>query len=268
MPLFHLVLVAVIQGLTEFLPVSSSGHLVLLPALTGMPDQGIVIDVAVHVGTLAAVVLYFWPDVRLALSGVRPLLRGQVDGPGPWLALCLAIATGPVLVVGLGLALLGLDEAMRSVEVIGWAMLLFGLLLWWADLRGPQERTAARWSLRHAAILGLWQAVALIPGTSRSGICITGARFLGYRREDAARLAMLMSIPTIFAAGTVQGLEVVARADWALARDGVLAAALAFLAALAALRVMMVLARRISFTPYVIYRVALGVVLLAVAYSA
>ena len=147
-------------------------------------------------------------------------------------------------------------------------MLLFGLLLWWADLRGPQERTATRWSLRHAAILGLWQAVALIPGTSRSGICITGARFLGYRREDAARLAMLMSIPTIFAAGTVQGLEVVARADWALARDGVLAAALAFLAALAALRVMMVLTRRISFTPYVIYRVCWGSAALRLAYQA
>ncbi len=267
MTLFHIVLVALIQGVTEFLPVSSSGHLILLPLLTDMPDQGQVIDVAVHVGTLGAVVLYFWRDVALAAGGTLRLLRGKVDTRGAFLALCLAVATVPVVVAGLVLNLTGLDDAMRSVAVIGWAMLGFGLVLWWADRRGATDRRAESWTLRHAAIMGLWQAVALIPGTSRSGITITAARLLGYDRADGARLAMLMSIPTILASGLLLGVEVAASADAAAARDGAVAAALAFVAALAALAVMMRLLRSVSFTPYVIYRVILGLILLAIAYG-
>ncbi|MBT8455853.1 MAG: undecaprenyl-diphosphate phosphatase, partial [Alphaproteobacteria bacterium] len=170
MTLFHLFLVAVIQGLTEFLPVSSSGHLILLPNLTGLDDQGQVIDVAVHVGTLGAVTFYFWPDVRRALIGLPRVLRWQIDSQEAWLALCLIIATIPVVLFGLALKLSGYDDALRSIEVIGWTMLVFGLFLYWADRRGAQEKTAERWSLKDAVIMGLWQAVALIPGTSRSGI--------------------------------------------------------------------------------------------------
>ena len=267
MSLFHLFLVAVIQGVTEFLPVSSSGHLILLPQLSGLADQGQVIDVAVHVGTLGAVILYFWPDVRLVLGGIPRLLRWQIDTQGAWMALCLAIATVPVVLVGLVLNLTGLDNMMRNVAVIGWTMLVFGIVLWWADQRSPQVRTARDWSLKHAAIMGLWQAVALIPGTSRSGICITGARMLGYERPDAARLAMLMSIPTIMASGLLLGVEVAADANAQAARDGAIAAVFAFLAALAALWGMMRLLRYVSFTPYVVYRIALGLVLLWIAYT-
>ena len=267
MPLLHLILVAVIQGLTEFLPVSSSGHLILLPQLTGLQDQGQVIDVAVHVGTLFAVILYFWSDVKLAGAGVLRLIRGKVDTQGAWLALCLVIATIPVVLFGILLKLTGLDDAMRSITVIGWTMLLFGLLLYWADQTGATERTIDRWSLRHALQLGLWQAVALIPGTSRSGITITGARLLGYTRQDGARIAMLMSIPTIAASGVLLGAEIALTADAQAARDGAIAAAFAFIAALLALSLMMRLLRSVSFTPYVIYRVALGIVLLAIAYG-
>ena len=267
MTLFHLFLVAVIQGITEFLPISSSGHLILLPNLTGLDDQGQVIDVAVHVGTLFAVVLYFWPDVRRALLGIPKLLRWQIDDQNAWLALCLAIATVPVVILGLVLKLTGLDDAMRSTAVIGWTMLIFGLVLYWADMKGPQEKTAERWSLKDALVMGLWQALALIPGTSRSGITITAGRILGYTRADAARLAMLMSIPTILASGTLLGIEVAATANAAAARDGAIAALFAFAAALAALHFMMRLLRHVSFTPYVIYRCALGVILLWIAYS-
>ena len=267
MPIFHLFLVAVIQGITEFLPVSSSGHLILLPNLTGLEDQGLVIDVAVHVGSLGAVVLYFWSDVKRAIAGIPKLIRWQIDGPEAWLALCLVIATIPVVIVGLILKLTGLDEAMRSTAVIGWTMILFGILLFWADQTGPTDRTAERWSLRHAFYMGLWQAVALIPGTSRSGITITAARMLGYARQDAARLAMLMSIPTILASGTLLGIEVAATADAAAARDGIIAAVFAFWAAYLALSLMMRLLRSISFTPYVIYRCALGAILLWIAYT-
>ena len=267
MALYHLILVALIQGLTEFLPVSSSGHLVLLPGLTGLDDQGQVIDVAAHVGTLAAVILFFRADVALAVGGLGHLARGRLDTPGAFLALALIIATIPVILVGLVLKITGLSEAMRSVAVIGWAMLIFGLLLYWADRRGTEERVAGQWTMRHALIMGLWQAVALIPGTSRSGIAITGARILGYERRSAAKLSMLMSIPTIIASAALLGLDVVREADLAAARDGAIVAVFSFLAALAALSFMMRLLQSVSFTPYVIYRVILGLILLWVAYS-
>lgn len=267
MPILHLVLVALIQGITEFLPVSSSGHLILLPALTGLKDQGVIIDVAVHVGTLGAVCLYFRQDVARAVRGLGLMLRGRIADRDAFLALALIVATIPVVIVGGILGVTGLDEAMRSMAVIGWAMLIFGIVLYWADRTGSETRRAEDWTLRHALIMGLWQVVALIPGTSRSGITITGARQLGYARQDAARLAMLMSIPTIAAAGILKGAEVIGDADWALARDGAIAAALAFLSALGALWLMMRLLRSVSFTPYVVYRCALGVVLLVLAYS-
>lgn len=267
MALWNLLLLALIQGVTEFLPISSSGHLVLLPNLTGMADQGQVIDVAVHVGTLGAVILYFWRDVRMGLAGIPRMLTGRIDTPGSKLAFLLVIATIPVIVAGLVLHVTGLSDALRSVAVIGWTMLVFGIVLYWADQRGPQQKHADSWSLRDAVVLGLWQAVALIPGTSRSGITITGARFMGYDRESAARISMLMSIPTIAASGILLGGEVIATADAQAARDGAIAAAFAFAAALAALVVMMRLLKSVSFTPYVIYRVILGVVLLGIAYS-
>ena len=268
MSLFHLLLVAVIQGITEFLPVSSSGHLILLPNLTGMADQGQAIDVAVHVGTLGAVILYFWSDVRGALAGLPRLARGKTDTAGARLAFLLLVATVPVILIGLLLKLTGLDDAMRSVTVIGWTMLIFGLVLWWADQKGASDLGAGDWSTRHAWILGFWQAVALIPGTSRSGIVITGARALGYARPDAARLSMLMSIPTILASGALLGAEVVGEADWEMLRLAGIGAVFAFAAALLALALMMRLLRSVSFTPYVIYRVILGVFLLWWGYSA
>lgn len=267
MPLLTLVLVALIQGITEFLPVSSSGHLILLPALTGMDDQGQVIDVAVHVGTLFAVILYFWSDVRIALGGLFRLMRGKIDTKGAFLALCLILATIPVIIVGLILKLTGIDMMLRSVAVIGWTMIIFGIVLYWADQTGKTERTADQWSIKHAVTMGLWQAISLIPGTSRSGITITAARQLGYKREDGAKIAMLMSIPTIIAAGTLAGVEVAATANVQAAKDGAIAAILAFFAALLSLSLMMRLLKSVSFTPYVIYRVILGVVLLWIAYT-
>ncbi|MGV6847737.1 MAG: undecaprenyl-diphosphate phosphatase [Marinibacterium sp.] len=266
MPLFQLVLLAVIQGLTEFLPVSSSGHLILLPGLTGLQDQGLMIDVAVHVGTLFAVILYFRHDVAMALAGTGRLLTGRVDTAGARLALSLLIATIPVMVFGLVLHVTGLDVLLRSVAVIGWTMLIFGLVLYWADQTGADTKTIGDWRLRDALAMGFWQALALVPGTSRSGISITGGRRLGYGREEAARISMLMSIPTILASGALLGLDVVAQGDWSGARDAGIGAVLAFLSALLALAIMMPLTRKISFTPYVVYRVILGIILLGIAY--
>ncbi|SFJ68368.1 undecaprenyl-diphosphate phosphatase [Jannaschia pohangensis] len=266
MALWHLILLALIQGVTEFLPISSSGHLILLPALTGMEDQGTALDVALHFGTLGAVVLYFRADVARALVGTLGLFRRKW-GPDERLAAGLAIATVPVIIAGLILKVTGASDAMRSVTVIGWATLGFGLLLFWFDRRGAHDRTVADWTPGQALKLGLWQAIALIPGTSRSGICITGARSMGYGREDAARISILMSIPTILASAALLSLDVMNDTSGALLRDGAIAAVLSFLAALGALALMMRLLRSVSFTPYVIYRIFLGLALLTWAYT-
>lgn len=266
MSLFYILILALVQGITEFLPVSSSAHLILVPALTGSTDQGVVLDVAVHVGTLFAVMIYFRRDVMTMITGVGDLLTGNTKSPGARLFLLLVIATIPVVIFGLFLKLTGLSDAMRSMSVIGWTMLIFGIVLYISDRRVAPANDRA-WSMKNSIIMGLWQAVALIPGTSRSGATITGARFLGYNREQSARLSMLMSIPTIIASGVLLGADVVGEADWQLAKYASIAAIFAFGAALIALTLMMRLLRSVSFTPYVIYRIILGVVLLYIAYS-
>ncbi|MEM7439576.1 MAG: undecaprenyl-diphosphate phosphatase [Pseudomonadota bacterium] len=266
MPLLHLLLVAIIQGVTEFLPVSSSGHLILLPRLTGLEDQGQLIDVSVHLGTLGAVVLYFRQDSVKAFVGLAHLARFQMT-PAARLALLLIIATIPAVIFGLILKVTGLSESLRNIAVIGWTMLIFGVVLWIADTRGAEVKRQDQWSMRDAVIMGLWQAVALIPGTSRSGATITGARALGYAREDGTKIAMLMSIPVIIASGVLLGAEAVAEANAEGLRDGAIAAVFAFLSALLALALMMRLLRAVNFTPYVIYRVGLGLILLWIAYS-
>ena len=266
MSLYYILILALIQGVAEFLPVSSSAHLILLPALTGSADQGVVLDVAVHVGTLLAVMIYFRRDVMAMISGLGDLLRGNAQSPGAKLFLLLVIATIPVVIFGLILKLTGLSDAMRSVTVIGWTMLIFGIILYVSDRRVAPANDRP-WSVKNAVIMGLWQAIALIPGTSRSGATITGARFLGYNREQSARLSMLMSIPTIIASGVLLGADVVGEANWELAKYAGIAAIFAFGAALIALILMMRLLRSVSFTPYVIYRIILGVVLLYIAYT-
>lgn len=267
MTLFNLIIISIIQGITEFLPISSSAHLILLPQAIGFHDQGQVIDVAVHLGTIIAVVLYFWNDVKKALFGFFGLFQGQLHTRNAHLALSLIIATIPAIIFGAILKISGASDAMRdSIAIIGWTMLVFGILLWWADKRMPMLRQAEGWTFKHAIILGLWQALALIPGTSRSGITITGARLLGYTRIDAARLSMLMSIPTILAAGGMETLDVIGQTSSVPLEQILLTIAFSAVSALLALALMMRWLKSISFTPYVVYRVVLGLGLLGLAY--
>jgi len=267
MPLTLLVVLALVQGLTEFLPVSSSAHLELIHKYMGETPQDLHLDIAVHLGTLAAVILYFRAEVAQAIRGFFSLIRADLNTYESHLALSLIIATIPVVLAGIVLKLTGLHETLRSLAVIGWAMILFGLLLWWMDRRAGTGKGAREWTLKDAWKMGLWQALALIPGTSRSGAAITGGLALGYNREAAARIAMLMSIPTIAASGVLLGGDLVASGDMALGADVALAAGLSFVSGLAALALMMRLLKSVSYTPYVIYRVALGLVLLGLAYT-
>ncbi len=264
---FNLLLISLIQGVTEFLPISSSAHLILFPALTGAQDQGLVIDVAAHVGTLLAVIVFFRAEVADALRGAVHVLSGRISTPEARLALMLAASTVPVVVAGLAIKLAGYDEALRSVEVIAWTTLIFGALLWVVDRAAPRDRGWRGWTWRDAILMGLAQAIALIPGTSRSGITMTAARALGYERVDAARLSMLMSIPTIIAAGTLAGKDLAESGDVALGLDAAMGVGLSFAAALLALTVMMRMLRTWSMTPFVVYRLVLGAALLVYVYG-
>ena len=265
MPFYHLVLIALIQGITEFLPVSSSGHLILLPSLTKLGDQGALIDVAAHIGTLFAVIIYFWIDVKQVLKAVPKVLRGQFTSAAARLLVALTFATIPVICVGAILKVTGLSETMRSISVIGWAMLIFGLLLYFVDQRTTLHRELKTLTLPDAIKLGLWQAIALIPGTSRSGITITGALWAGFTRKEAARISMLMSIPTIVASGSLTSFDLIG--GHVPLRDISIVILFSFVSALLALSLMMRLLNTISYTPYVVYRVCLGSVLIVLGYT-
>jgi undecaprenyl-diphosphatase len=225
-------------------------------------------DVAVHMGTLAAVCLYFRRDAGRLVAGLADVLRGRLRSDAARLFLLIALATLPAVAVGLVLKQTGWVDALRALEVIGWATLLGGLLLWYADRVGDQRRAGGDWHLRDAVAMGLAQALALVPGTSRSGITMTMARWLGFERPEAARLSLLMAMPVILAAGVLETVGLVCDGNLAISAELGLAAALSFVAAMAALTVMMrMFSRNWTMLPFVLYRLGLGLGLLALAYS-
>lgn len=266
MSLLHLIVVAVVQGLTEFLPISSSAHLILVPVAGAWPDQGPTIDIAVHLGTLGAVMLYFRQDVAIMFLGLLTLLRGRFN-PGARLFLLIILGTLPALAVGYFLASQGYLEQLRSPLVIAWTTILFGLLLWGVDRMCLRVNRMEQLGYGGIFLIGLAQTLALIPGTSRSGITITAARSLGYERSESARISLLLSIPIILGAGSYASLEVVRRGQLALGLDALVAAALAFVTALLAVALMMRWLRHATYTPFVVYRLALGAGLLYWLYA-
>jgi undecaprenyl-diphosphatase len=252
-------LLSLVQGLTEFLPISSSAHLLLPSLLLGWTDQGLAFDVAVHVGTLLAVLLYFRATLMQLLRGVYGAVRS-----GRWNSQCqevlyLAIASLPVAVAGV--LLNDSMEALRSVPVVITTTLVFALLLALADRRGARRQGAGLRSAGGALVIGLAQVFALIPGTSRSGVTITAGLFLGLSREAASRFAFLLSIPVIFGAGLLKSLELSRLEDtpWELLGGAVLVSALS---AYACIALFLSFIERVGMMPFVIYRVLLGGLLL------
>ena len=266
MPLLHIVVLALVQGITEFLPISSSGHLILVPVFMGWPDQGLVLDVAVHVGTLGAVVAYFWRDIWAMVAGLGRLTQGRQDA-GTRLAGLVVVATVPVVAAGFVVNAYMYDD-LRSLTVIAWTMFGFGIVLYVTDRLGMTVRRMEHATFGDAVIIGLAQVLALVPGTSRAGITISAGRMLGLERTDAARFSMLLSIPAILGAGALKSWELYQAGDADLTADALLAAGLAFAAAWLAIFLMMAWLRHATFTPFVIYRVVLGAFLLALAYGA
>lgn len=266
MPILHVAILALIQGATEFLPISSSGHLVLVPALAGWPDQGLIIDVAVHVGTLGAVMAYFWRDMAVMGRGLWGLAKGKGADRGVRLFLLLVLATVPVVVAGFWVNSQW-PNGLRSLTVIGWATLGFGVLLWLTDRFGMTMRRMDHLGWGDALVIGLAQVLALIPGASRSGVTMSAARMLGMERPDAARFSMLLSIPTIVGAGALKGFDLYQAHDATLSADAFIAAGMALVSALVAIAVMMAWLKRATFAPFVVYRIVLGGVLLSLSYG-
>ena len=258
-------MLAIVQGLTEFLPVSSSAHLILIPKLFGWADQGLAFDIAVHVGTLFAVILYFRKDLLSLCKHGMGVLIGQpmntVAKTDAKIAWSIVLATIPV---GLcGLALKGLIEShLRSPLVIAYSTIGFGLLLWVADRIGAKQKTFSSFRWGDAVAIGLGQALALIPGTSRSGITLPVGLMLGLSPQTAARFSFLLSIPVIVLAA---GLELISLykqggfIDW---QSLMMGACIAGLSGYACIHYFLKLLNRVGLFPFVCYRLCLGIGLL------
>lgn len=263
MPLLHIVILALVQGITEFLPVSSSGHLVLVHhLLQEKPGTGdLTMDIAVHIGTLFAVLLYFRRD--LCAMTCKCLKQDKQETP---LLLYIVVGSVPVIIAGFVLYVLS-PSWMRSLHVTAWCTLVFALLLYIADTKGRTERTLDHMTLRDALYIGMMQVLALIPGTSRSGITMTAARFLGFSRTESARFSMFLAIVAISGAGTLSSVNLLGDGNLSLGLDVLMAAILSFVASFGAIAWMMKWLEKSSFKPFVIYRVVLGVLLLGLLYS-
>ena len=252
---------ALLQGLTEFLPISSSAHLVLLPILVDWPDQGQSFDVAVHVGSLAAVIAYFRRELRVIVGDLGRSMRGRSMVGQSRLGWHVLVATIPVAGCGLALSLFR-GDLLRSVIVIAITTVGFALALWWADRRGSGSRRVDDLGWRDVLIIGCAQALSLIPGTSRSGITMTAAMALGLSRSGAARFSFLLSIPVIMLAGGLKTLQAWTGAGATSWPSLALGATVAGISAYLTIHFFLRLVERIGFLPFVVYRLALGAVLL------
>lgn len=264
MGIFHAFILSVIQGITEFLPISSSAHLVLLPIIMDWQDQGLVIDIAAHFGSLLAVVFYFRRELQMLIGGWFQSF-GASNQPNEYgrLAWLIIWATAPIMIIALLFNAYALEH-IRNAIIIATASIIFGLLLWVADLRRDNSRTMKELTLRDAILIGLAQSVALVPGASRSGVTITAAIWLGLSRVEAARLSFLLAIPTILAAtlyAFYRALQVEVSAQWGLALGVVICSAVvAFLC----IHYFIKFVNKLGMLPFVAYRVILGIILLVV----
>ena len=261
MNLWHVLALALLQGLTEFLPISSSAHLILLPNLVGWQDQGLAFDIAVHVGTLSAVTVYFRHELWTMSREWTVSLAGGSRTPQSRLAWAVLFGTVPVGIAGLSFNH-SVEQYLRSPLIIAAASIGFGLLLWWADFGGTHRRDEHELTWRDVAMIRVAQAVALIPGTSRSGITMTAGLAMGLNRSASARFSFLLSVPVIVLAGGLELVELVVQAgpvDW---RALIIGAAVSGVSAYLCIEFFLKLIERIGMFPFVLYRVLLGIVLI------
>lgn len=261
MSFLQMLIIAIVQGISEFLPISSSGHLILIQYATSFGDQGPLIDIAAHIGSLLAIITYFFRDaLGLAKGGLATIGIGKAPAERR-LFWWIIIGTIPAVIVGLFLKLGGYLEGLRFAELIAVNLIIYGILLGIADRYGAESRTYEDMTLRDGIIVGLAQALALIPGTSRSGVTMTAARFLGFGRVEAARFSFLLSIPAVAGAGVLIVPDLL-EAGSDLIVEALIVGALTFIAALATMAFLMRFLKRASMMVFVIYRVGMGILLL------
>ncbi len=263
MTTLQVIILAIVQGLTEFLPISSSGHLVLVPYLFEWADQGLAFDVAVHFGSLAAVCIFFRGDIASLLAGGMQVVTGNVKTPESRMALAIALGTVPAALAGLIFAS-WIEQNLRDPAVIVYTLAGYGILMALADRFGRRERNMASVGLKDALIIGCAQALALVPGTSRSGVTITAARFLGFERTDAARFSFLLSAPVILLATGYKFFELISGGEpvaWGQLGLGALASCVV---AYISIEFFMRVVTRIGLAPFAIYRLILAAVILYV----
>ncbi len=260
MLLWHIFLLAIVQGITEFLPISSSAHLVLFPKVTGGADQGLIIDLAVHVGSLLAVMLVFFKEVILLTK--TTILYPKATKEERKLLQNVLIGSIPVIIAGAIFYAL-LPDGLRNVQLIAAMSIIFGILLFWADRVGKIDKKCMTIGKKDAFLIGLAHIIALIPGVSRSGITMTMARARGMTRFEAARFSMLIGMPVIAGAGTVGLYDLIKAGNIELGIDALFAMFFSFIASLISILLMLKWLQKFSFTPFVIYRILLGIAIFA-----
>lgn len=252
---------AVVQGLTEFLPISSSAHLILLPTFFNWPDQGLAFDVAVHLGSLLAVMIYFRQDIWAMVHDWTISIAKRRPTSNSRLAWAVIFATIPAVAFGMIISS-SYTDAIRSEVLIGVTSIVFGALLWYSDIKGKRERDEHTLSYKDIAILGFSQALALIPGVSRSGITITAGLLIGLTRQAAARFSFLMAIPVILGSGILETRKLI-KAETVVHWDIlVIGAVISFLVAYLVIALFLRWINQIGMAPFAWYRFALGALLL------
>jgi undecaprenyl-diphosphatase len=264
---FEAIVLGIVQGLTEFLPISSTAHLRIVPAFFGWADPGAAFTAVVQLGTMAAVLLFFWRDLwRIVSTWVRALYqpepRGTLDARLGWY---LVYGTVPIAILGLVFKD-QIETGARDLRIIGWVLILFGVALWLVDRAFPQRKTIADLNLRDGVLYGLAQALALIPGVSRSGATITAGRALGYTREDAARFSFLLSVPAVVLSGLFELRKIGGEGgtSWG---PTIVATVVAFGVGYVSIAWLLRWLTSHSMLVFAVYRVALGVIVLALVYG-
>ena len=254
MELLNIIILALIQGITEFLPISSSSHLVLFSELTSFPDQGIGFDIALHTGSLIAVLVYFKDELRKVLA---------LTHEGNQYLRLLIVASIPLPIIGL-IFIDYISLYMRNIQSIAIMTIIFALLLFFADKNRRDSKDVINCSLVVIIFIGLMQALAIMPGVSRAGIVITAALLVGFSRSDSIKIAFLLSIPAIFMATIYQSMQLLNTNNVLLFREYTLGFLFSFIFSFLTIKLFISTINKISFAPYIIYRIILGSVLLIV----
>ena len=264
MPILPIIILGLIQGITEFLPISSSAHLIIAPYLFDFENQGLIIDICLHIGTLLAVIIYFNKDVLSYLKAIPKIFSSKSNEETRDVK-NLIIATFPIVLGGGIIYFLNLTHLLRNLQVIGFATIFFGILLYFADIKNTGSNKLNQISFKKVFIIGCSQILAIIPGTSRAGIIYTTSRFYKISRVEAAKFSILLSIPTILLSSFVPISEMITIDNHVVTQNALLAILIAFITAIISINLLLKWVSSHSMLPFVIYRIILGSIILILA---